>query len=922
MADILSSDAMGIDDISFDGGDTLTLDDASLEGFDAPMDSPGKENSADPAHVHTHAGLKRPFSYAASPTTAATASASTSFHIPHGRSSPHLDQSFHLSPSSLTHATFGAADADADADGDGDSDDDAFDIAPLDRPLQKEDIDMLASARSVTPHAGGPPSTPLSKNSHRHNILAQTPLAKTPVKSPISTVKKHQHKETQLQQRNSPVAQAPSAAARARLAAVKSSISRRPAPKPAPTATPAPAELSHASTAATPKAPTLRSETPKPRRTLALAKLTHSATPSTPKHAPEPVAASPIATPKAAKAPKVAKPTPSIATVAPTAAPPAPSAPPTTITSTLPSPAMFSIPVPTTTTKTPAPPPPATTAPAKPPRPALPAKPPSLRSRPTSSDRGSSTAPTPAASMSVSVPGPGGKLVEHAPRVHEPHGTKRRAEDDAEVDVESGHVHVHVQESACAGSVAGVVSDEAKAAAAGEDGAGKSGPRVKKQKRESVGPVGESVPAPAPALTSAPTPAVSSDVSGPSVPEMGTSGGTGIAQPTPATIGSPAVAAMAVALSPSSSTTPPLSLAPSPFAAPPAAPAPFAMNPFFPFPSATTTTTSTSAAAAPAAPTPLPAFFTLPASAPPTLAEFDPLASIDLLMAFGSPVKRPVSSTSTPAAGGGVGGERMGMGMGMSLMDASPGRSLAVGSGVGNGPSPHVYPQLQQGQAQMRTPMQMEGSLLDILDAPTSPRSVPKYTERDVEKMRAEWETEKRQLKEQAETAQQEKEKAEQEVQKMAIVMNEWEETMEGVIADNQLQTQRHTLQLTQARTETTRMNEQVAAMEKVVGGLRQQLVEEEGGRKRDEEQAKKRQAALQEELDTWKNKYDALKKHAEGKLEGANVELARLRAGYEKETMLLKARLQQKEVQVRAAEAEAEKRAGENKVSFREAEK
>ena len=71
--------------------------------------------------------------------------------------------------------------------------------------------------------------------------------------------------------------------------------------------------------------------------------------------------------------------------------------------------------------------------------------------------------------------------------------------------------------------------------------------------------------------------------------------------------------------------------------------------------------------------------------------------------------------------------------------------------------------------------------------------------------------------------------------------------------------------------------------------------------------------ARLEEDLGLSNERFDKLRQHAEDKLQEANVEIARVRSGYEKEVVHLRAKVSRLEVKVSGLERGLEMKVKEN---------
>ncbi|KAI8924210.1 transforming acidic coiled-coil-containing protein-domain containing protein [Entophlyctis helioformis] len=79
------------------------------------------------------------------------------------------------------------------------------------------------------------------------------------------------------------------------------------------------------------------------------------------------------------------------------------------------------------------------------------------------------------------------------------------------------------------------------------------------------------------------------------------------------------------------------------------------------------------------------------------------------------------------------------------------------------------------------------------------------------------------------------------------------------------------------------------------------------------DEKQRQRIGELEKDLTTATQRFDSLREHAEAKLDEANVEIARVRASYEKELSALRAKLSRVEIQMQSLELNLQAKTQEN---------
>ncbi|TPX43419.1 hypothetical protein SeMB42_g04732 [Synchytrium endobioticum] len=203
--------------------------------------------------------------------------------------------------------------------------------------------------------------------------------------------------------------------------------------------------------------------------------------------------------------------------------------------------------------------------------------------------------------------------------------------------------------------------------------------------------------------------------------------------------------------------------------------------------------------------------------------------------------------------------------------------------------------------------------LIDI----TSPKSMTRYSERDVERIKAdlreqlgkESERETRELRSQCEASN-------DKYRKIQSTLAEWEQAMQDMIADSQKEKEishrtieKQRQMIDQLKEENTKLAKE---RDRAILQAKQANVLFESSQK-DNEDLKESIELIQRDVDIARQRYDVLKAHAEEKLESANVEIAKVRATYEKEISGYKIRISKAELQASSLEKVVAQRTNEN---------
>ncbi|KAJ3060153.1 Transforming acidic coiled-coil-containing protein 3, partial [Podochytrium sp. JEL0797] len=210
--------------------------------------------------------------------------------------------------------------------------------------------------------------------------------------------------------------------------------------------------------------------------------------------------------------------------------------------------------------------------------------------------------------------------------------------------------------------------------------------------------------------------------------------------------------------------------------------------------------------------------------------------------------------------------------------------------------------------------------MYDLHTVFSSPNSVPKYSERDVQSMRADlvkkFEKEFELVQLEIQETETKRLEAVQSRSKMESTLSEWEKFMRDLIAQKDHAAATSTLQQTHLQTHLTETQSHFSHLQKEHQDLqsrhRQLRLDLEDAREANHQVSNAREEAL-EQVKAGVERFDALKGYAEEKLESANIEIARVRAGYEKEIAALKVKLSRTELHMSSLERTVETKAQEN---------
>ncbi|KAJ3357529.1 NUAK SNF1-like kinase 1, partial [Entophlyctis luteolus] len=202
----------------------------------------------------------------------------------------------------------------------------------------------------------------------------------------------------------------------------------------------------------------------------------------------------------------------------------------------------------------------------------------------------------------------------------------------------------------------------------------------------------------------------------------------------------------------------------------------------------------------------------------------------------------------------------------------------------------------------------------------SSPNSIPKYSERDVMAIRKElsqkFDAEFDLVQLEFQELEARRAKAVEEAARLRATLDEWEVFMKEMIAKKEMDDVKHQAEVRSLR---TALEKSLASREKLSQDHDELLDRNRLLRAdlEDERQISSNLRAANEEildqLKTSRNQFENLKSHAEHKLESANVEIARVRNGFEKEIASLKVKVTRAELHISSLEKTVETKTQEN---------
>ncbi|KAJ3218226.1 RING-box protein 1A [Dinochytrium kinnereticum] len=278
--------------------------------------------------------------------------------------------------------------------------------------------------------------------------------------------------------------------------------------------------------------------------------------------------------------------------------------------------------------------------------------------------------------------------------------------------------------------------------------------------------------------------------------------------------------------------------------------------------------------------------------------EFDPNASI-WIMAFDSPPKNKRASRNGDE-------EQQQRPIKKAVLGVPPAATAPVGISV--------LDEMDRSSPPDRRPA---ASLLDMQNVFSTPQSIPKYTERDMQRLKNQLTSkfEKEFELAQLEIQELESKRAEavESTRKMQSTLNEWEKFIRETISQKEQAEirARAEIKALAAKLEKMAMERDHVAKEFEGLSMRFQQFKNEAETEKEAHSAKMEEMAkLVEESD---DRYMALRAHAEEKLESANVEISRVRGALEKETTTLRAKVSRAELHISTLERTIQSKDQEN---------
>nr|KAJ3421144.1 Transforming acidic coiled-coil-containing protein 3 [Polyrhizophydium stewartii] len=223
----------------------------------------------------------------------------------------------------------------------------------------------------------------------------------------------------------------------------------------------------------------------------------------------------------------------------------------------------------------------------------------------------------------------------------------------------------------------------------------------------------------------------------------------------------------------------------------------------------------------------------------------------------------------------------------------------------------------QRGPAQ---PSAHSLSLLDDIGPLATPNSIPKFTQRDMDKTKKEMQTT---FEKEFELAQLEihdltlgAEALREDNRRMRETLSQWEQAVKLMIAEkdkDKHQKQAEIDELTK-QLQKTREERDLARKEADQVSLKyKQLRVDVSDMKEIDERQRAQIGELEKSVEVANKRFDSLRAHAEAKLEEANVKIERVRSTYEKEIAALRAKLSRMEVQTQTLERNLQTKTQEN---------
>ncbi|KAK6096639.1 hypothetical protein MT418_003466 [Batrachochytrium dendrobatidis] len=215
------------------------------------------------------------------------------------------------------------------------------------------------------------------------------------------------------------------------------------------------------------------------------------------------------------------------------------------------------------------------------------------------------------------------------------------------------------------------------------------------------------------------------------------------------------------------------------------------------------------------------------------------------------------------------------------------------------------------------TPIQ---SLLDVVVPISTPNSILKFSQRDLDEQRQrlqknfENEFEVAQLEIQDLTLS--SQNLERENQKMKDTLKQWEQAVKLMITEKDKDKQQKQAEIDRLKEQLdlayAERNESKKELDQMSLKYKQLRVDISDLKELDERQ-REQISELEQTVATGNQRFDSLRAHAETKLDEANVEIARVRASYEKEAAAMRAKLSRVEIQMQTLDCNLKTKVQEN---------
>ncbi|KAI9593600.1 transforming acidic coiled-coil-containing protein-domain containing protein [Syncephalis fuscata] len=211
-------------------------------------------------------------------------------------------------------------------------------------------------------------------------------------------------------------------------------------------------------------------------------------------------------------------------------------------------------------------------------------------------------------------------------------------------------------------------------------------------------------------------------------------------------------------------------------------------------------------------------------------------------------------------------------------------------------------------------------SMLDLSFEFATPRSAPTYSERDMERIRADAEVKAEeqvaQVRHELEKYQKALSKETQTKKQLESLMNEFEATMKRMIDDSKNERANYSTTMATITEERDLLQDHMTKVEHAFEELKKRYnmrKTENEALRRDQDTLLKTIERLESDNGIYKERFDKLKAHAEEQLDYANVTLAEIRIEHEKELATLRATNLRMETRVKQLESTVETKTREN---------